>query len=148
MGEQELWNKGQLGYHSAQVLLQTVYFYNSKIFRVRSNEAHHNLHVNQFKVGEDKHGQFVSFTPKKSKKSKEEVSDMKYYNDTLHLVNIYRIYLNIISTDGDSVEAFYRKPASGMDIGSLKFTKSVIGTTALGHLMKQIFEGAKIEGNF
>ena len=47
--EIRLWKGGQLGTSNARVLLNTVYFYNCKVFGLRSFDEHRNLQCTQFK---------------------------------------------------------------------------------------------------
>ena len=46
--ESLLWTSGQLGTHSANALLNTVYFYNCKVFCLRSYDKHRILRYAQF----------------------------------------------------------------------------------------------------
>ena len=43
-----LWSSGQLGTHSAHTLLNSVYYYNCKIFALRSYDEHRKLLCTQF----------------------------------------------------------------------------------------------------
>ena len=38
-----LWSSGQFGTHNAKALLNTVYYYNCKVFGLHSYDEHHNL---------------------------------------------------------------------------------------------------------
>ena len=38
-----LWASGKMGCHDAQTLLNTIYFYNCKVFGLRSYDEHHRL---------------------------------------------------------------------------------------------------------
>ena len=52
--EDMLWSLGQLGTKSSQSLLNTVYYYNSKLFGLRATNEHRVLECEQFKLSEDK----------------------------------------------------------------------------------------------
>ena len=49
--ENAFWDKGLLGPHTAKSLLHTIYFYNGKLFGIRSNE-HRNLRFVNFRHGQ------------------------------------------------------------------------------------------------
>ena len=46
-----LWEKGVFSRNSAQGLLNIVYFYNCKVFKLRAGDEHQNLNVEQFCFG-------------------------------------------------------------------------------------------------
>ena len=48
--EEQFWAVGQLGGRTSKSLLNTVYYYNGKLFGLRHGE-HRNITVNNFKVG-------------------------------------------------------------------------------------------------
>ena len=55
-----LWTSGQLGTHSAHALLNSVYYYNCKVFGLRSYDEHRQLLCAQFQKGVDKqHGEYL-----------------------------------------------------------------------------------------
>ena len=54
--ESLLWTSGQLGTHSAKALLNTVYFYNCKVFGLRSYDEHRDLRCSQFAKKLDEKG--------------------------------------------------------------------------------------------
>ena len=54
--ESLLWTSGQLGTHSAKGLLNTVYFYNCKVFELRGYDEHCNLRCAQFEKKWDEKG--------------------------------------------------------------------------------------------
>ena len=51
-----LWLSGQLGFHSAQALQNTIYFYSCKVFRLRSYDKYHDLQCKQFQKYADEFG--------------------------------------------------------------------------------------------
>ena len=54
--ESRLWRSGQLGKQSPQALLNTVYYYNCKMFGLRSQDEHRNLSTDQFEKKVDENG--------------------------------------------------------------------------------------------
>ena len=54
--ESLLWTSRQLGTHSAKALVNTVYFYNCKVFGPRSYDEHCNLRCAQFEKKVDEKG--------------------------------------------------------------------------------------------
>ena len=49
--ENMLWNKGLLGDSSSNSILNTVFFYNSKLFGLRGVDEHRELCMNQISIG-------------------------------------------------------------------------------------------------
>ena len=61
--ESLLWTSEQLGTHSAKALLNTVYFYNCKVFCLRSYDEHRNLRCAQFEKKLDEKGRiYIEYT--------------------------------------------------------------------------------------
>ena len=50
--ERTMWNKGLLGCNTAKCLLRTIYFYNGKLFGLRS-KGHRDLRYSNFRVEGD-----------------------------------------------------------------------------------------------
>ena len=65
--EEILWQKGLLGNSSAKAMLNTVFFYNSKLFGLRGVDEHRNLSVEQFEIGTDQNGSYILFTGRANK---------------------------------------------------------------------------------
>ena len=51
-----LWSTGQLGTHSSHSLLNTVYYYNCKVFGLHSYDEHRNLLCAQYEKKVDENG--------------------------------------------------------------------------------------------
>ena len=64
--EDVLQTLGQLSMQSSQSLLNTIYYYNSKLFGLRAKK-HRALQCKQFKLGEDKDGCYNQFLGRSSK---------------------------------------------------------------------------------
>ena len=54
--ENILWEKGLLRNGSSKAILNTMFFYNSKLFGLRGVDEHRNLSVEQFELGVDQNG--------------------------------------------------------------------------------------------
>jgi hypothetical protein len=65
--ENMLWNKGLLGDSSANSILNTVFFYNSKLFGLPRVDEHRELCVNQISIGTDQTGKYIMFNGTASK---------------------------------------------------------------------------------
>ncbi|KXJ10914.1 Zinc finger MYM-type protein 2 [Exaiptasia diaphana] len=52
--EEAMWRKGVLGQSTAEILLKTVYFYNGKLFGIRSQE-HRQLRISDIEIEGDEH---------------------------------------------------------------------------------------------
>jgi hypothetical protein len=71
--EEAFWANGLLGKSSSQVLLNTVYFYNGKLFDLRSSE-HRAITLNNFTIGEN----FIKFEENVCKTFHGGITDLKY----------------------------------------------------------------------
>ena len=103
--EVALWKKGLLGCHSAKSLFRTIYFYNGKLFGLRSKE-HRNLRYSNFRVD----SQSVTYDKSLSKTYHGGLKDLKYkprivkhvccagkdINHQACIVNCYAIYMEKI----------------------------------------------------
>lgn len=65
--EDVLWTTGQLRLMMSCSLLNTVFYYNCKLFGLRGMDEHHKLQCEQFNTGQDKEGIFVEFVDRFSK---------------------------------------------------------------------------------
>ncbi|CAC5377501.1 unnamed protein product [Mytilus coruscus] len=112
--EEKLWESDVFGFSSAETLLHTVFFYNSKLFGPRGRDEHRNLQVEQIVIGEDDNGEYIEFKGKncttyngglchRSIASKA----IKHYvgNADRNIANYYRKYLDAIGKSGP----FYRR---------------------------------------
>ena len=58
-----LWSSGQFGCHDGKALLNTVYYYNCKIFGLRSYDEHRNLQCSQYEKKVDEQGRiYLQYT--------------------------------------------------------------------------------------
>ena len=57
--EDILWEKGLLGNATSKAMLNTVFYYNSKLFGLRGVDEHRNLSVEQFELGSDQNGSYL-----------------------------------------------------------------------------------------
>lgn len=79
--ESPLWSSGQLGTHSAEVLLDTIYLYNCKVFELRSYDKHRNLKCTQFEKKLDEKGRiYIEYTDFRSKSNCGSPKHMKVQN--------------------------------------------------------------------
>ena len=120
--EEELfWRLNLLGTSTAKSLLNTVHFYNSKLFGLRGGE-HRKLVVNNFEIGIN----FVKFQENSCKSFHGGLTDLKYIprvvkhvchpvvESHVHdrcLVEIYRLYIGLKETNVKSSNAFYFRPS-------------------------------------
>ena len=150
--ESRLWRSGQLGKQSSQALLNTVYYYNCKMFGLRSQDEHRNLSTDQFEKKVDENGKvFLQFTGRASKTNRGGLHHMKinkvirqYENlsDPQHcIVNIYVLYFTLIPKTGQ----FYYRPLPNKG-ELLRFSHQPIGINTLGQIIPKMCRSAGIEG--
>ncbi|CAG2223082.1 unnamed protein product [Mytilus edulis] len=78
--ESTLWEKGLLGSTSSKAIMNTMFFYNSKLFGLRGVDEHRNLSVDQFELGKDQTGSFILFKGRANKTYKEAGIDGYFTN--------------------------------------------------------------------
>ena len=116
--EELFWSKGLFGQSSARSLLNTVYFYNGKLFGLRASE-HRSITLANIRVFDD----FIKFEENVSKTFHGGICDLKYVpRSVTHichpkgqshercLVELYRLYIGLCETVGKDISAFYFKP--------------------------------------
>ena len=143
--EVALWKKGLLGCHSAKSLFRTIYFYNGKLFGLRSKE-HRNLRYSNFRVD----SQTVTYDESVFKIYHGGLKDLKYKprvvkhvcctgKDINHqpcIVNCYAIYMEKIKELAGHVEAFYFKPNPNSEV--LKFCQMPVGINTLNKVLPDL----------
>lgn len=72
--ENILWEKGLLGNSTGESMLNTLFFYNCKLFGLRAVDEHKTLSVDQFELGQDQKGKFINFTGRANKTYKGKLN--------------------------------------------------------------------------
>ena len=153
--ESLLWTSGQLGTHSAKALLNTVYFYNCKVFGLRSYDEHRNLKCAQFEKKLDEKGRvYIEYTDFRSKTNRGGFKHMKVQNKTIRqyenvndadhcVVNIFVKYFDFILNRD---EHFYFRPLPNNGSGIPRFGKQAVGRNTLPQLIPEMCKAAGIQG--
>ena len=143
--EEELfWSKGLLGNETAECLLNTVYFYNGKLFGLRAKE-HRQLRYINIRVENN----FIIFDESVSKTFHGGLNDLKYkprfVKHFCHalglntvgacLVEIYEMYLSKIQDLATKVDAFYFTPHRDQRV--FGFEKVAIGINTLNKILPE-----------
>ena len=151
--ESLLWTCGQLGTHSAKALLNTVYFYNCKVFGLRCFDEHRNLMCAQYeKKVDDKGRVYTDFGNKANrgglKQVKMENKAVRQYENVNDpdqcVVNTFVKYFDCIPAR-DSY--FYFRPLPNDYSGLLRFGKQAVGKSMLGRLIPEMCKAAGIQGH-
>lgn len=130
--EEAFWANGLLGRSSSRILLNTVYFYNGKLFGLRSSE-HRAITSNNFTIGVN----FIKFEENVCKTFHGGLTDLKYkprvvkhicheegkIHESRCLVDIYKLYIRLAKVKNNNGSAFYFRPNSE----NLAFDKSPVG---------------------
>ncbi|XP_033727613.1 uncharacterized protein LOC117316943 [Pecten maximus] len=151
--ENKLWETGQFGPNSSHSLLNTVFFYNCKLFGLRAMDEHRGLQCDQFVCGSDNTGTFIQFDGRTSKNiqgglkhRKLEAKSIKHYSvsgEERSLYDIYKVYLEKINTDPTG--PFYRRPLDGP---GQRFSSQPVGVNKLSVLIKSCCSAAGLSGQF
>ena len=121
-GEEEelFWSKGLLGCGTAKSLLNTVYYYNGKMFGLRGSE-HRKLSLKNFELGPN----FIKFEENLCKTFHGGgLTDLKYVPKRIKhichnvgekhnpcLLEVYRMYIGLVECKAKESDCFYLRPA-------------------------------------
>ena len=148
--EDLFWQKGLLGSSSSEALLNSVYFYNGKLFGLRSAE-HRHISLNNFVIGDN----FIKFEENVSKTFHGGLLDLKYEprvvrhicheegkeHTTRCLVKIYRLYISLAEICNKNGNAFYYRP----DNKQLGFFKSPVGVNTLAKILPNMCKAVGVK---
>jgi hypothetical protein len=151
--EETLWNTGQLGGSCAQSLLNTVFYYNCKLFGLRGMDEHRNLTCEQYTFGETNDGlRYIHYHGKNAKnlsgglkQRKLEPKNIKHFATEQEesdrcVVSLFKTYIELIG----GKDTFYRRPLPG----KLEFSKQPVGVNKLSKIIKNMCQQAGLVGNF
>ena len=153
--ESLLWAKGQLGTHCGRSLQNTVYYYNCKVFGLRSYDEHHDLQCSQFEKKLDEQGRvYLEYTDFGSKTNAGGLKHLKVENkhvrqyenpaDPDHcVVNIFETYLSCIPY---RTGKFYFRPLADDGSGVPKFARQSVGRNRFASIIPDMCKAADIKG--
>ena len=154
--ESMLWSSGQLGSQNAQALLNSVYYYNCKVFGLRSFDEHRSLQCAQFAKKVDEKGRvYIEYTDFGSKTNRGGLKHIKVQNKTVRhyenledadhcVVNLFVKYFDCIPLrDG----LFYYRPLPNDNTNIPRFAKQAVGRNTLSQLISKMCKAAGIEGH-
>ena len=118
--EEELfWNLNLLGMSTAKSLMNTVYFYNGKMFGLRGGEQR-SLVLSNFEVGLN----FVKFEENSCNTFHGGLTDLTYISKVVKhichplgerhercLVEMHKLYIRLVETFGKDCNTFYFRPS-------------------------------------
>ena len=149
--EEVMWQKGVLGNSTAKILLHTIYFYNGKIFGLRTGE-HRIIRPRDFTIGNN----FIQYIENASKTHQDGLRDLKKnarvvkhvcekcYNGEEHsrcLVRLYQQYLELVDMLRIKGSAFYIQPYSDR----FEFKNIPLGIHSLNKIVPFLCEDAGLE---
>ena len=137
-----LWDMALLGANTAESLLYTVYFYNGKLFGLRSGE-HRLIRLSNIVVERNK----IVFDEFRGKTFKGGLKDLKikprYIEHICHenrqipspcLASMYSVYIEKIRSHAESIDSFYFRPHRG---GKFEYEKSPVGLCTLNKILPE-----------
>ena len=147
--ERKFWTLGLLGNHQSKSLLNTVYFYNGKLFGLRASE-HRSISLNNFEIGDN----YIRFEENVSKTFHGGLLDLKYEPRVVRhichevgekhdpcLVDMYRLYVGLVECIGKDMEAFYFRP----NAKKFSFDKSPVGVNTLNQILPTMCKAAGLK---
>jgi hypothetical protein len=136
--EDKFWVGGQLGMSTARSLLNSVYYYNGKLFGLRGGE-HRNITVNNFEVGNN----YIQFEENSSTTFHGGLCDLKYVpRKVCHvcheegekhercLVELYKLHTSLVNCEKPTVDVFYFRP----NTKDFAYSKSPVGSNTLSKI--------------
>lgn len=150
--ETALWRQNLLGCSSAKTLVNTIYFYNGKLFGIRAKE-HRNLRIQNFKLESGA----IIYKEGVSKTFHGGLKDLKYkprevrhvcctYAKKNHYPCIYECfakYFAIVDTSANEIGALYLKPNPNPNVFS--FHKAPLGINSLNRILPDLCAGGGLE---
>ena len=140
--ESIFWEKGLLGSQSAEILLNTIYFYNGKLFGLRAGE-HRLLRLANIVVNDN----VIVFDESCSKTFKGGLKDLnckpRYIEHVCHdkaqlhspcLASMYSCYIEKIQKHAQCTESFYFRPHRS---GNFQYEQSPIGSCTLNKILPE-----------
>ena len=156
--EDVLWQKGALGDHTLQCLLDTLIFYIGMNFALRSGDEHRRLrfHPCQIEAKQDENGQqYLLYTEDVSKNHRGGLVDRKVKpKQVVAVANInnpercvVRLFLKYISKRpvGAPDTAFYLQPLSKYD-NSVWYSRKPVGHNKITSTVKKLCAQVGVEG--
>ena len=150
-----LWEKGVLGEHDPQTLLDTLLFLCGIHFALRSGQEHRNLQLSQFEIQSDKEGsECLIYTENVSKNNQGGLSHRKvkpktvtcYSNKTNPqrcLVRLFQIYVG--HRPAECNDALYLTPLRKHK-GVIWYSKTPVGHKTLSKTVSHLCKDAGISG--
>ena len=150
--ESALWRKNLLGCSSAKSLVNTIYFYNGKLFGIRAKE-HRDLRVQNFKFESGtiiyKEGVSKTFHGglKDLKYKPREVRHVCCTNDSTNhypcLFECYTKYFAMVEKSANEIDALYLKPNPNPKVFS--FHKAPLGINTLNRILPDLCAACGLE---
>ena len=156
---QKLWDEKQLGYHTPQSLLRTVWFNNTLFFGWRARDEHHRVRFGDFQIkcedgpqGRD-YVEWITERGSKTRTGEHEFVPDRTFNPKMYAtggsrcpVSIFKEYLarrppEMAAADSPFYLASIVKPSS-----DIWFKKQPLGKNSLGSFMKSMSEAAGLTG--
>lgn len=147
--EKIFWEKGLLGRSTAKSLLNTIYFFNGKMFGLRGGE-HRNLSLKNFELGPN----YIKFEENMSKTFHGGLKDLKYTPKSIKhichgigevhepcILEFYQVYIGLVQFKETKIDAFYFRPSKS----KLAFEKSVVGVNKLNEILPNMCKEAGIK---
>ena len=151
--EEVLWQKGVLGAHSPESLLQSVFFLNGKNFHLHGGDEHRFLRISQIQryTNPDRY----VYVEHGSKNRSGGISDFRNANKTVPIyanpsvkerchVYLLDLYLSKLPPDGRQGDTFYLRPVKEPTEGASWYSSQPIGRNVLSQMTKNMFLKAGI----
>ena len=156
--EEILWEKGIIGDHSPQALLNAVFFLNSICFALRSGQEHRQLRLKDCQICVvQKHGEKAYLHYKEDcsknnsgglKSRKLKPKEVMHYENTDNRarcpVRLYKLYLSKCPQQSNG-NGFYLKPLQNPH-GDIWYSRVPLGHNTLDNMIKSMCKSAEITG--
>ena len=157
--EDSLWEKGLLGDHTPQTLLDTIIFYNGYYFALRSGREHRQLRNNPCQIQVVEHPgerSFLRYTEDVSKnrpgglkgrniKPKVVLQHANLENPKRCFVRLFKLYMSL-RPNNVPADAFYLRPAIH-PTATCWYSKQPLGHTKLSKTVARLCSSAGIQGH-
>ena len=155
---QILWLKQQLGNSSPQVLLRTVWFYNTVYLGWRAQDEHHRVKYGDFQVKTDEEIEYVEWIKERGSKTRTGVNEFvpdRPFNPKMFAsggsrcpVKLFKEYISRVPPEMKKTESPFYLAAIPKPSSEIWYKRQPLGKHSLAQFMKEMCKAAGIEGRF
>ncbi|XP_031556404.1 uncharacterized protein KIAA1958-like [Actinia tenebrosa] len=153
-----LWQKQQLGNSYPQVLLRTVWFYNTVYLGWRAQDEHHRVRYGDFEVKTDGEREYVEWIKERGSKTRTYENEFfpdRPFNPKMFAtdgprcpVKLFKKYISHVPPEMKKTESPFYLAAIQKPSSEIWYKRQPLGKHSMAQFMKEMCKAAGIEGRF